>query len=111
MPFGFDVHSFIFSEDAPCFETELHKRLNGKRINKVNRRKESFSVSLDEVEELVNEIYPSAEFNRTMPAENIGSPCLYLKMPLPSKMMIKQKTMEKIWKNQSRTDGGNNGLT
>ena len=58
------------------------------------------------MEELVNEIYPSAEFNRTMPAENIGSPCLYLKMPLPSKMMIKQKTMEKIWKNQSRTDGG-----
>lgn len=65
MPFGFDVHSFIFSEDAPCLETELHKRLNDKRVNKVNRRKESFSVSLDEV----NEIYLSAEFNRTMPAE------------------------------------------
>ena len=69
VPFEFDVHSFIFSEDAAGLEAELHRRLNSKRVNKVNRRKEFFSVSLDELEELVNEIYPSAEFNRTMLAE------------------------------------------
>ena len=69
VPFGFDVHSFIFSEDAPALETELHKRLNDRRVNKVNKRKEFFKVSLDDLEKLVNEIYPSAEFNKTMLAE------------------------------------------
>lgn len=69
VPFGFDVHSFIFSEDAPSLETELHRRLNDKRVNKVNKRKEFFTISLDELEALVNEIYPSAEFNRTMLAK------------------------------------------
>lgn len=69
VPFEFDVHSFIFSEDASSLETELHRRLNEQRVNKVNKRKEFFRVSLDELEELVNEIYPSAEFNRTILAE------------------------------------------
>lgn len=69
VPFKFDVHSFIFSDDASGLETELHKRLNDRRVNKVNLRKEFFNVSIDELEELVNEICPTAEFNRTMLAE------------------------------------------
>lgn len=66
VPFRFDVHSFIFSDDASKLETELHNRLNDKRLNKVNLRKEFFRVSIDELEALVNEICPTAEFNRTM---------------------------------------------
>lgn len=69
VPFNFDVHSFIFSDDAVGLETELHHRLDDKRVNKVNQRKEFFRVSIDELENLVNEIYPSAEFNRTAFAE------------------------------------------
>lgn len=69
VPFSFDVHSFIFSEDAAALETEMHHRLNEKRVNKVNLRKEFFDVSLDEIESLVHEIQPTAEFNRTMEAE------------------------------------------
>lgn len=69
VPFKFDVHSFIFSDDASGLETELHKRLNDRRVNKVNLRKEFFNVSIDELEALVNEICPTAEFNRTMLAE------------------------------------------
>ena len=69
VPFKFDVHSFIFSDDAVNLETELHKRLNDRRLNKVNLRKEFFNVTIDELEELVNEICPTAEFNRTMLAE------------------------------------------
>lgn len=68
VPFPFDVHSFIFSEDAVCLETELHKRLEDRRKNKVNPRKEFFEVSIDELENLVQEINPSAEFNKTMVA-------------------------------------------
>ena len=66
VPFSFDVHSFIFSEDAVNLESELHQRLNSKRTNKINLRKEFFDISIDELEKLVYEICPSAEFNKTM---------------------------------------------
>lgn len=69
VPFRFDVHSFIFSDDAVNLEGELHKRLNDRRVNKVNLRKEFFNVTIEELEELVNEICPTAEFNKTMIAE------------------------------------------
>lgn len=69
VPFKFDVHSFIFSDNASDLEAELHKRLNDKRVNKVNLRKEFFNVTLNELEELVTEICPTAEFNKTMLAE------------------------------------------
>lgn len=69
VPFRFDVHSFIFSEKAPELENAIHKKLNSKRVNKVNLRKEFFKCSLDELESLVYELEPSAIFNRTMLAE------------------------------------------
>ncbi len=69
VPFKFDVHSFIFSEDAVGLEKKLHDILNEKRVNKVNARKEFFYTSVDELEALVNEIEPTAEFNKTMLAE------------------------------------------
>lgn len=69
VPFKFDVHSFIFSEDAVGLETKLHHILNNKRVNKVNLRKEFFYADVDELEQLVHEIDPTAEFNKTMIAE------------------------------------------
>ena len=69
VPFSFDVHSVIFSDDAVGLETEMHHRLNEKRVNKVNLRKEFFDVTLDEIENMVHDIQPTAEFNRTMAAE------------------------------------------
>lgn len=47
-------------------EKKIHDMLNEKRLNKVNLRKEFFKVSLDELEKLVEDIEPTAEFNRTM---------------------------------------------
>lgn len=69
VPFEFDVHSFIFSNDAVSLESTLHRELNQKRVNKVNLRKEFFRVSMDELEQLVLQHDPTAEFNRTMLAE------------------------------------------
>lgn len=69
VPFPFDVHSFIFSSNAVQLENTMHKRLNEFRLNKVNLRKEFFKVPLDQIEELVQELDPAAEFNRTMLAE------------------------------------------
>ena len=69
VPFRFDVHSFIFSEDAVQLESDLHTALEPNRLNKVNPRKEFFKISLDELEALVEKYDPTAEFNRTMVAE------------------------------------------
>ena len=69
VPFQFDVHSFIFSEDAVGLETKLHERLAEMRVNKINIRKEFFRISLDDIEKLVQEVDPTASFNRTMVAD------------------------------------------
>lgn len=69
VPFRFDVHSFIFSNNASDLEGALHKRLHNQRINKVNLRKEFFNCTIDELENLVYELESTASFNRTMLAE------------------------------------------
>ena len=69
VPFKFDVHSFIFSEDAVSLEGALHDKLEKQRVNKINLRKEFFYSDIDSLEKLVLEIEPTAEFNRTMLAE------------------------------------------
>lgn len=50
VPFSFDVHALIESDDAPNLENELHRIFDSKRVNKVNRRKEYFNVTIDQIE-------------------------------------------------------------
>lgn len=69
VPFKFDVHSFIFSDDASKLETNLHKALHEQRVNKINNRKEFFYCTIGELEKLVLNLDPTAEFNKTMLAE------------------------------------------
>lgn len=57
VPFEFDVHAMIFSEDAPALETALHQKFEKQSVNRVNLRKEFFKVSLDEIERVVKENY------------------------------------------------------
>jgi hypothetical protein len=49
VPFEFDVHVLIRTEDAPALERALHQRFARKLVNKVNFRKEFFRVALHEV--------------------------------------------------------------
>ena len=69
VPFPFDVHSFIFSEDAPALETALHKELNNVRVNKVNLRKEFFRIPIEEIQAMVERYDPTASFRVTAAAE------------------------------------------
>lgn len=57
VPFEFDVHAMIFSEDAPALETILHNTFKDNRVNLVNPRKEFYNVSLSEIEKVVKENY------------------------------------------------------
>ena len=56
VPFAFDVHAMIFSEDAPKLERDLHKNFEPQQLNKVNSRKEFFKVSLSEIKEHIDEL-------------------------------------------------------
>lgn len=55
VPFPFDVHAMIFSEDAPALEAVLHQHFNQVRVNRVNQRKEFFKVDLEEIKKVVLE--------------------------------------------------------
>jgi hypothetical protein len=68
VPFRYDVHAVIFSENAPALEHELHKRFHEQRMNKVNGRKEFFKVSLDQISAVVKE-HTDAEIEFTLLAE------------------------------------------
>ncbi len=57
VPFLFDVHALIYSTNAYELENKLHKEFANKRVNKINQRKEFFSVSLEEIKNVVIENY------------------------------------------------------
>ena len=57
VPFRFDLHALIFTENAPELENLLQKEFDDRRINKVNYRKEYFRVTIEEVEKVIKEKY------------------------------------------------------
>ncbi len=56
VPFSFDVHGIIYSEDAPRLENELHQHFDDRRVNVVNNRKEFFRVELNRIEEAISRL-------------------------------------------------------
>ena len=66
VPFRFDVHAMIFSDDAVGLERELHNQLNDQRVNKVNYRKEFFNIDIENLRDIVEDIDPTVEFVTTM---------------------------------------------
>ena len=64
VPFQFDIHAMIYSDEAPTLEHELHKAFTNNKVNMLNYRKEFFNVTLDEIENKVKEIGLYAEFSR-----------------------------------------------
>lgn len=53
VPFPFDVHAFIYSEDAPALEAHLHRMFDKNKVNTVNFRKEYFRVSLHDIKNAI----------------------------------------------------------
>lgn len=64
VPFQFDVHAMIYSDEARTLEYELHKAFSHKKINMLNNRKEFFKVSLEEIEDKIKELGFEAEFTK-----------------------------------------------
>jgi DNA repair exonuclease SbcCD ATPase subunit len=52
VPFPFDVHAMIYTNDAPTLENALHRAFANSRVNLVNFRKEFFRVRLEDIEKV-----------------------------------------------------------
>jgi hypothetical protein len=57
VPFVFDVHAMVFSDNAPDLESKLHEHFYDNRINKINDRKEFFRADINEIEKVIKENY------------------------------------------------------
>ena len=80
VPFSFDVHAMIFTEDAPALERNLHAALETYRVNRVNGRKEFFKVPSETLKEIVLKQFSDVvyvdqaeaeEYYRSLPGEEI----------------------------------------
>lgn len=70
VPFSFDVHAMIFTEDAPALENALHKAFEDRKLNMINKRREFFNVTLSEIEEVIKANFDKTiEFNKVAEAE------------------------------------------
>ena len=82
VPFWFDVHAMVFSDNAPALEAKLHDRFAAGRLNKVNGRKEFFRATIEEIEAVIRQHFdPSVEVVREAAAEQYRES---LRMVLPS---------------------------
>ena len=61
VPFAFDVHALIKSENAPSLETKLHHKFRDNQVNKNNFRKEFFRVTLAEIRQTVETMKQQGE--------------------------------------------------
>jgi hypothetical protein len=62
VPFLFDTHAMIYSDNAPDLEARLHAAFDEVRVNAANPRKEFFRATLEDVRKAVAEIAPDAQF-------------------------------------------------
>lgn len=84
VPFRFDVHALVFSDNAPSLEAKLHSHFAAGRLNKVNGRKEFFRADLKEIEAVIRANYDAVvEVVHAAPAEQYRE-SLRLAMPVVS---------------------------
>ncbi|AUX78891.1 DUF4041 domain-containing protein [Sinorhizobium fredii] len=70
VPFVFDTHAIIYSDNAPGLERALHAEFEPVRVNAQNYRKEFFKATLDEVEAAVKRLAPDAPFFKDIEAQD-----------------------------------------
>jgi Domain of unknown function (DUF4041)/T5orf172 domain len=83
VPFWFDVHAMVFSDNAPSLEAKLHERFAAGRLNKVNERKEFFRADIAEIESIIRANYDAViEVTHEAPAEHYRE-SMRMAMPIP----------------------------
>jgi hypothetical protein len=95
VPFTFDLHAMIYTEDAPKLESLLHNKFTSLRVNKINNRKEYFNVTIEDIEECISENF-DGEFELIKEYE--------AKEYFESKMMEKDEEDKKLEKEKFPDD-------
>jgi hypothetical protein len=93
VPFPFDVHAMLASDDAPALETALHRRFLERQVNKVNKRKEFFRVSLKEIREVADDLGFVASWTLMAEAAQYRE-TLALEQAMKSDKELKRKWLE-----------------
>ena len=89
VPFNFDIHAMIFSEDAIALEKKLHKRFSKNQLNKVNATKNFFKVPLSEIEDfLQTECHISVELIPSADAEEYRKSCSPQKTAMINSLIV-----------------------
>lgn len=97
VPFSYDVHALIYSDNAPELENKIHKHFETRRVNLINQRREFFSITLDEIEKWsqkenydikLTKIVEAQEYRETM--------AIRLKGEDSVKQVVKQNLPESI---------------
>jgi hypothetical protein len=70
VPFEFDVHGMIYSEDAPALENKLHDLFEVHTVNKVNYRKEFFNVSITDIQKVCTALGHDVELTKIAEARD-----------------------------------------
>ncbi len=95
VPFAFDVHAMIFSDDAPALESALHRAFDDRKVNMINTRREFFNVTLEEIEAVVKRNFDkTVEFTKIPNAEQYRE----------SQMMRRQLGMDDLVRQESLID-------
>ncbi|AZA76175.1 DUF4041 domain-containing protein [Chryseobacterium sp. G0186] len=69
VPFEFDVHAMIYSEDAPALEKQLHRKFLKNQLNKINPRKEFFKLNIHDIRNHLNSVGIECKWTLTAEAK------------------------------------------
>ena len=94
VPFDFDVHAMIYSENAPALENELQAKFEDRRVNLVNPRREFFATAIDEIEKTVKDKGLNVQFSKLAEArqyrETLKIRQTLIAAPVDSKPTVKE---------------------
>jgi hypothetical protein len=86
VPFKYDTHALVFSEDAVGLESEMHARLADRRVNRVNKRREFFYATPSEVKNVLVELAgdlleytetaEAVEYRQSVNQSRLGNPAI-----------------------------------
>lgn len=91
VPFEFDVHALIYSDNAPGLERQLHRRFLKLQMNKLNPRKEFFNVGIIDIKDAVNDLGITAKWTLMAEAKH------YRESLAITEAMKNNKNLERDW--------------
>lgn len=97
VPFEFDVHAMIYSDDAPALERQLHKKFLKNQLNKINPRKEFFRLNLSDLKNHLETIGINCKWTLLAEAKQ------YRKTLKLEEEMKTDKTLEAEWELYQKT--------